>query len=180
MMNIGQRAYFVRQGRNQIEEECPDCAGKLAHHMVLGNGDEVDIPCDTCKRGYLGPSGVIQTYRNTAVVESCDIVSITTGSLGVTEYRVSIFWQNKDKPEEAGWSEQDFESDKLFGEKLLAQVAADRQTAKQVERYVKDKVEQHRSWAWHVNYHRKGIRENLRRNEHHEEQLAFARTKAKK
>ena len=33
--------------------------------------------------------------------------------------------------------------------------------------------------VWHVNYHRKAIRDNLKSNVHHEEQLAYAKSKAK-
>ena len=177
-MNIGDRMYFVQTGRNQIEETCPDCAGTLAHHIVLGNGDEHDIPCDTCKRGYLGPTGVIQTYKNVAVVKACTITQITMGAEGPVEFQASVFYQGN-TPEESGWHEQSFKIGELYPDKAGAELKAQAKTAEQVVRYIKDKKEQHKSWAWHVNYHRSAIRKNLKDNGYHEEQLAYARSKAR-
>ena len=179
-MNIGETGYFIRRGRNEVEETCPDCAGTLSHHIVLGGGDEHDIPCETCKRGYLGPTGTVKTYQNRAVVKSGRVVSLKVGEAGVQEYTISVYYENQDPLEPGVFSEEPFEPVDVFITPGDANRKADTITAEQVERHRTDKKDQARSWAWHVTYHRRTIRENLKQNVYHEEQLAFARTKANK
>lgn len=179
-LNIGDIGYFVQRGRNQVEEQCPDCAGKLFHHIVMGMGDEHDIPCDTCGgRQYGGSTGFIKTYVNRAVVKSGRVVSLKMGEAGVQEYDLSVYWQSDNPEQTGGFSEQSFNPTDVYVTEADANVKADKITAEQVERFRTDKNEKNKSWAWHVNYHRRAIRENLRQNVYHEDQLGYAKSKAK-
>jgi hypothetical protein len=118
-------------------------------------------------------------YENVAVVKHGYVQSITTGINGPEEVVLNVYYEGQ-RPEECGYSPRGFKVSELFTDEAEAQKVADAHTAKQVERFVKDKKERHRSWAWHVSYHRKQIREAQRQIEYATEQLAYAQSKAKK
>ncbi len=54
---IDQTVWHVGSGRREEWVPCPDCAGERRHHVRLGNGEEITIWCETCRRAGETPSG---------------------------------------------------------------------------------------------------------------------------
>lgn len=55
---------------------CPDCLGTLHWIIVFADGDAVEAECQTCKRGYLPPSGEIPVSNWRPTVKKMTIGSI--------------------------------------------------------------------------------------------------------
>ena len=55
---IGAKVWWTGTGYAQETVVCPECAGRLAHRLILGNGEEVSIECGYCSSGMEGPRGV--------------------------------------------------------------------------------------------------------------------------
>jgi hypothetical protein len=63
LFNIGDVAWFARTGFQEIQEPCQVCFGNKSVTVILGNGDEVIVPCSCCASGYNAPSGLVTHYR---------------------------------------------------------------------------------------------------------------------
>ncbi len=55
---------------------CPDCLGTLKWAVVFADGEMVEVPCQTCKRGYEPPTGKIDTQMWKPVVRKVTIGAI--------------------------------------------------------------------------------------------------------
>lgn len=56
---IGESVWRVSLSPKEKRRECPECAGKKEVTLVLGNGDFVAMPCETCKPAWESPRGYI-------------------------------------------------------------------------------------------------------------------------
>jgi len=66
--NIGDTYYFPQYRPSQVTAPCPTCYGKLKVTVVLGNGESVLVDCETCGRGYEGPTGYVTDHSYAPVV----------------------------------------------------------------------------------------------------------------
>lgn len=164
--NIGDSLWYA--GREAIEETvtCPECLRNGYLTVTLGDASEVTIPCAGCSDGYLPPKGYIRYWKHK--------ISVSL----VTIDRVEI---NRD------YTEYLFDNNRLAKDTdlFLTKDQAEARAKELAEKYNKveleriNKKEKHnRTWAWHVHYYRKMIRNAEKDIERAKTQLAFAESKA--
>ncbi len=140
---------------------CPDCFGTKTLKVILGDGTELVIPCAGCACGFDPPRGVVKTYDYGPRVEQVEITGVEM-SATETKYRSS------------GWI---FKDDDVFATKEEAEARCVELVAQRVQEeadrlHLKEK--DHRSWAWHVHYHRDEIRRKQKEIEMHTAKLNVA------
>ncbi len=59
---VGASYWVARHGAEQVRVTCPVCHGQLAITVILGDGERVVVPCESCGIGFRGPRGFIEEY----------------------------------------------------------------------------------------------------------------------
>lgn len=73
---IGDTYYLPHHPPTQVTVPCPTCYGAKKVTVILGNGEQVEIQCEGCGRGFDGPSGCITEYRYEPFVSTFTIASV--------------------------------------------------------------------------------------------------------
>ena len=73
--NIGDIVYTASFLWSETEEQCPDCLGKLEWQVKTPSGDEFNIPCGTCMRGYFS-CGKVRNWADNSFVNIRTIGSV--------------------------------------------------------------------------------------------------------
>ena len=60
----------------KVYADCPDCQGTKLWHVRFEDGEEIEVACQTCRRGYI-TTGTIESY-----VWSPDVRQLTIGDVG--------------------------------------------------------------------------------------------------
>ena len=173
--NIGDKVFRGQYAFTEERETCPDCFGKLKLTVILGDDSTVEIPCAGCSVGYDPPRGEVKTRRYKTVVKP-HIVTGLTISGDKTEYQLDGSYG------ESGSSWINSPEEATFATEAEAMEYAE---SKRIEREKKEnrrlhaKTQDHRSWAWHVTYHRKELKRSEREVERHRIALGIAQSKAK-
>jgi len=168
---IGDKVWIGRFEPHTTKQiECPDCGGTRHLHVTLWNGEEFDIECKGCARGYDPPSGVIKVYTQRAWAEQDKITGMEISSRG-TRYSFE-HWDHHYSWEEEFVFDNEEDAKKSAEERAAAYEIDD--TARNLA-----KTKDHKSWAWHVSYHRKNIKEAQRQLDRSTEALHYAQSKAK-
>jgi hypothetical protein len=172
--NIGDQVWRCSWDSEKVSETCPECGGTKHLRVILWDGTEHTIACEGCKEGYYGPSGTVYRYERQPKAEPCEVTGVeiqTYKDPAIVEYRVTQFGSTYCTEE---YRVFDNEIDALAKARAVCdeQNEADRQRVRQ-------KAKDHRSWSWHVHYHRKAIRDAEKKVAYHTAALEVARAKAK-
>ncbi len=178
IFKIGEKAWLLRVGRQEKHVECPDCLGTKRLRFIPADGEEVLLECRGCQSGFYGAQGTVRTWDCSAIVEEILIQGVETemDELGGAvacgyKYNMQGSCANIARPEY------------LFETKDEADLAGILATKRENEAELKRamcKTKDHKSWAWHVSYHRGEIRDAKKRIEYAEEQLGYALVAAEK
>ena len=163
MFAIGAVVYLAEFApMTEVWVECPDCAGKKYLRVILGNDEEVTIDC-VCYRGKVAQwepkaEAVVHTVRGLETMEGADGIQIRYKFSGgrVVDSR-DVFATD---PEAMIRAEE-------RGEKYAA-AQNKRELAKEKD---------HKTWAWHVHYHRREVKRAKGELERHEAKLDVAKKK---
>lgn len=164
---IGDECWVARLENTHKWVECPECCGQKALIIIMGDGTHHALDCEGCKRGYLPPSGYVETWEYRPIVEKRTIIGVRMEDDHIKYDTGGHFYENQDM---------------ICSTEELARVQADLLKKSHEEREadrIKNKVKQHRSWSWHVHYYRREIREHKRRIEYAERCLDIAKLKSK-
>ena len=170
--NVGDHVFYARCGTEQKEVVCPICFGKKIVVLILGNGDQVTLPCEGCGLGYDGPRGYIKEWEHIVAAEATVITRVITENYGNGEDVKYQCLHNHSFPEY-----------KLFATEEEALVTAKKIKAKEDEeqktkaKYLKHKVE--KNYAWNARYHLREAKENRRRAEYHDTKAMLCKAKVK-
>ena len=171
MFNIGDVAWYARTGVSPIEEPCPVCYGKRAVVVILGNGDEVTVPCSFCGPGIEPPSGITKTYR---IAPAAVRVTITGREIRDGETTEITYH---------GPGGSFYYSNTLFATEAEALVASKELCEKEIHvretrsAYIKgDKV---KSFAWNVGYHLRAARDMREKIAYHERMAVVCKSRSK-
>jgi hypothetical protein len=171
MFHLGDWAYRAKLQHSQVEVTCPDCFGRRALRVVLGDDSEVTVECAGCRLGYEPPRGYVHEDRTQAATERVQITKIemeTNNGVPITYYGGEGLYRT-------------VEAD-LFTNVETAQVRAD---ALQLEHEQEKRARMQRKektthdWAWHVTYHRRCIKQAQRELDYHTAKLAVSLQKRK-
>ena len=67
----------------EVTKTCPVCFGKLVVHVILGDGTDIETPCDYCGKGFNGPMGTVIENEPLAYADCGVITSVTVSNEGV-------------------------------------------------------------------------------------------------
>lgn len=171
-LKVGDTVWFAQCGTREVIRPCPVCFGKLAVTVILGNDEHIATPCDYCGKGYGGPTGVEREYEWIAKPTQITITGVTTEDRG-------------NGPECSYRFHEGYCADQgeLFDTKEEAEARCAVKAAEHAEDERKRrewrKESAHKSFSWHVGYHRKEVREAKRRLAWHEARVIACTARAK-
>lgn len=145
--------------------------------MILGNDEQVEVPCGACQLGYEGSKGYITEYEWIAKPVLTNIFAIkkeeTLGNYKV-EYYLNydgqrLYTTNKDNNIFLREKEAEFRCFEHIKNHELEQ--------KQKLEWSKEKT--NKSYAWHIRYHQREAKECERRLEYHKQQAINCKLRVK-
>lgn len=165
---IGDLVWRATWEYSQSYVTCPDCGGTRALTFVMYDGTEHTIDCAGCASGYEPPRGVLPVGNYKPEASPHTVTGMKLRTEGGFEYTLNNgFYIGEEN---------------LFATKEEAQARAEalgqEKAAEDLSRIYK-KEKDTRSWAWHVHYHRREIKEAQRRLDYHTKKLCVAKEKAK-
>lgn len=171
--NIGDEVFVACSSVQDKRVICRDCAGQKYLTVILGNGESHTIACETCQRcGYEAPSGYERFPEHFSKVEKVTVTGMEIKADEETEYRVKV----------SSTCSNIYKASQVYKTAEEAQVKAEEIAAERTlknEEAFKRKVKDHKTWSWHVTYHRRQIKEEQRRLEYHTKALDYAKSVSK-
>jgi ribosomal protein S27E len=163
---------WVSSGRTtQVFVTCPDCGGNRHIKLTMYDGTEHTIDCGRCSSGFNPPSGRVYYYEYKATAKKGLVCAIELDSDRV-EYRVDFYDGHR-------YCVKDCD---IFNDESAALARAEvierEHNAEQISR-IQKKEKDTRTWAWHVSYHRKQIKDAEKSIEYHTSKLNAAKTHVK-
>jgi hypothetical protein len=85
---VGARVWVADWQSLAEQYECPDCKGRKTWAVTTPAGEEFQIECHTCRRGYRGSSGFLERYVRRVTPWEGTVGSIRVNTAGdrVVEY----------------------------------------------------------------------------------------------
>lgn len=161
MFNIGDAVYTASANWCPKQIVCPDCCGKKFLTVILGDDSHVTVDCRGCEKGYLGPSGTINSYDYHPHVEA----HVVTGVRKTGEGFEYTFGHQRSDGENAFVTLRE-------AEERAETLARNSKIAEEKRLLTKEK--DHESWAWNANYHRGCIRRAEKEIAYHRSKLEVA------
>jgi hypothetical protein len=162
---VGDRPWYARFARyDNVRVPCPVCYGKREVRLILGNDDEVTLPCDYCGKGYNAPTGRVEEYQWTAEAQQ---VTITTVDITETPFGVDRRYHWYD----GYWADAEdlFDTEDEANARAQEKAEAARLEEETRAEYIKKDVK--KTFGWNAGYH-------LREAKKHREQIAYHERKA--
>jgi len=172
MFNIGDAVWVARYGLLKKEITCPVCFGKKKATLILGDGNQVELPCTYCTLGYEPPRGFVEEY----VTEKRVGVEVIAGREiveGNEPIRVRYTTHG-------GYSH---DPDVVFATKEEADAKADALCAEETERreklaiYLKEKAS--KSFSWNAGYHLREVKQHREKIAYHERMAVLCKARAR-
>ena len=159
----------------QVTKPCPICFGNKEVTLILGNKEQVILPCNYCRSGYDDPSGTIIEHEWHGVPKQITIDGM--------EVQINSLGEKREYHSGSPTSHYILTDDDIFDteEEALKKCEAIKQKVENEERtraeYIKkDKV---KSFSWNAGYH---LREATRLEKdaaRHREQAKLCKERAK-
>jgi len=165
--NIGDRVWYAGRESKKERITCPECFGKKYLTVILGDDSRVTIDCAGCAAGYDPPRGYVEYWKQTF-----DVYRIIIDGVKINRNHVEYLYNYHRIAEdtEIFSSEEKAES--------RAKELAEEYNKQELQR-IHRKEKNNRTWAWHVHYYRKMIRDAQKEIERAQEKLDAAKQKAK-
>ena len=163
--NIGDTYYLPHHNPTQVTVPCPTCYGALKVTLILGNGEQVDVQCEGCGKGYEGPKGCITEYSYEPFVSSFKIA-------GIHSMYDGEFTLKSTGGETANFTQ-------LFQDKDAAMEKAKQQMKESLDQNMRSSTAstkyQRANLTWSVQYHEKCIKDNERKIAWHRARISERR-----
>lgn len=165
--SIGETVWRASWQSVEKRVTCPDCGGTRVVTIELFDGTRHMIACEGCQSGWMGALGYLTLHDREALVTEGVVTGVQIKRDGV-EYNV-----------DPGYI-CDAENAFATREEALARAAVLAAEAKaEEEKRVLGKEKPLKTWAWHVTYYRRQIRDAQDRINYATKQLNMASAKAK-
>lgn len=146
--NKGDKVWVAKFCNEQVKELCPCCYGKCRVTLILGNDEQVVLPCDYCSRGYEAPVGYSMEYQRISAVEEQTIYTKNaTETDGVRECNYRTLSDDF-------WYAEDVFDNKEDAEKRLALKIKEYDESQASSKSHK-KQYANKKYSWNAGYHRK-------------------------
>ena len=168
---IGDQVWHARNETEHVREACDTCYGKLKVTLILGNGDQIELPCKACAPGYEPPKGyhLVDKYVAKPVLITIDRVdSCLVNGVVVREYRAECYILK----------EFDVFTTREGAEARAKQIASEHEVEER-KRHEHIKKEQHRSYSWNAAYHRREAKKLREKIEYHERNAVLCKERSK-
>lgn len=168
---IGDTVWYAKCQYEQVTKPCPTCFRKKEVTLILGNDEQVVLPCRGCAPGYSPPTGVISEYEYVVEPEE---VRITGVEIKIDIDKESILY----KSDNFLYHDED-----LF---LTKEEAAKRAEEKKVQldkeqrtraEHIKQNI--HKDFSWNAYYHMRKAKECRAEALRHDEQAKLCKERAK-
>ena len=172
LFKVGDTAWWAQNGTVEKTNPCPVCFGKLAVTVILGNGESIQTPCDYCGRGYEGPKGGEKECAWESRPVLFTITGIETQNDGVKQtarYHAPAGYVIDD--------EDVFATEEEAAAKCKRNADEHNEQERQRREVIKEQA--HKSFSWHVGYHRRCIKDLKRQLEWHEARAIACASRAK-
>jgi hypothetical protein len=173
---VGDKVFLASFRYEEKQLVCPACFGKLQLKVILGNDEEVIVPCNSCDRGYLNSTGYITESEWTPKVEEVVIQKIdaeeTLEGRKVERYFYNYNWSVCPDDNKLFKNKED-------AEKRVAELIEEHELNKK-ESIKRKKQEPIKTYGWHVRYHSREIKELERKLEYHKTKLIICKSHDKK
>lgn len=170
LFNIGDVVWLAQKGLREIEEPCPVCFGNKSVVVILGNGDEVTVPCSYCGLGFEEPRGVVTTYR---IKPGAERVTITGRDIREGE-KTEVSYHGAGR---CFYANAIFETEAealAVSKDLCEEELHDRET--RAEWVKADKI---KSFAWNAGYHMREAKRLRDKIGYHERMAVLCKARAK-
>jgi hypothetical protein len=169
---VGDSVWYAKCRWEPIRTLCPTCFGKKKVTLILGNGDQVTLPCEGCGRGYDPPSGYVHEYDYVVEPESIVICGMNVSIDG-----------NKEKVDYRGGYGYVYYEDDLFltREEALAKAQEKKAELENEQRTRSEyiKKEKQKSFSWNANYHMREAKRMRQQAEYHDGKAILCKAKSK-
>ena len=164
---LGDKVFMVQSGWTSFDVTCPDCFGKRAMIVILGDGTEVGIDCQCCGRGYDGPAGKVTRHQPNSRIEIGYVKGIEIGEKGV-EYKTDPY-HSSGTTVHATREEAEVEL-AAVNKKLVEE---------DEQQFCRKKDKKDHSWGFNASYHRREAKDAKQKYEYHMAKLSVALALAK-
>jgi len=171
LFNIGDTAWYARTGFQDIQATCPVCFGNKSVTVILGNGDEVIVPCSYCALGYDAPSGIVKCYR---IQPAATPVTITGREIREGEKTEVTYYGPGAHFYRSHTLFESFAEALAASKELCEKELHDRETC--AEWIKKDKT---KSFAWNAGYHLTEARRLREQIDYHERMALVCKSRTK-
>ena len=169
---VGDKVWLASYRREEARKPCPICFIAREVTLILGNGDEVTLPCSYCAPGYNPPAGFVTEYEMVVGPKPYRITEVRTVQgleVETVEYMAGCYCLS---------AENTFETEEAAIERSeeLRKKEVERQENR-IEFLKKDKK---KSFAWNAGYHLREAKRNRKDMERHERQAVLCKARSPK
>lgn len=152
--NIGDKVWWATCGQKQITIDCPVCFRKKKVVLILGNGEQIETPCEYCVSGFEEPKGFTNEYQLVSEVKE---IAITGKEVREDENgrRIEYRFQNYCLDDTNIFNTKEDAENRV---KELIKIHED----SEVERNAYKKKKNQTHFSWSVGYHRKRLKDAQR------------------
>lgn len=168
---IGDSAWHARCDWLPVQKPCPVCFTKTQVTLILGDGNQIILPCNFCESGYNPPSGFVQNYE---YVSSPQLITIDKINIEIEGDVEKVTYQQGCYL---------YYEETLFSEKEDAIVKCNELKAnleKDQEKNITTRKEySNKSYSWNAGYHLREAKKSRENAEYHEKMAILCKEKAK-
>lgn len=168
---IGDTVWHASMKHSLKAVTCPDCFGRRALRVILGDDSEVVIDCQGCSLGYNPPRGhinvdVYEAEPDTLLIDRVELQQVNGEVVALYSGEGRYHAKESDL----------FTTEVEARERAKALAIEHSETAAQ---NLKRKEKDTHTWAWNVTYHRRCIKQATRDLAYHTSKLEVALVKRK-
>lgn len=169
---VGDRVWYAKCQWEPVTKTCPTCFGKKEVTLILGNGENVILPCGGCSPGYDPPQGYISEYEYVVKPEPITItgMSIEIDRNGKEQVRynsgncffddIDVFSTEEEARTKAEAKKKDLDEEQ-------------RTRAEHIKKNV------HKSFSWNAHYHMREAKKHRESALYHDEKAQLCKERAK-
>jgi len=170
--NIGDKVWWARCEMVSVKEPCSVCFGKMQVILILGNGDEVVLPCDYCGKGWEIPRGYTRAQKY--IAEPKQVIITSRKSEATCSGEKHTYYINPYTP---------LDDDRVFATleeatkkcaEILQQKTKDESTKAELIKYDTQKA-----FSWNAGYHMKIVKQAKRDIEYHERMAQLCKERSR-
>ena len=168
--NVGDKVWFAKYQRQEVQVTCPICFGKMKVRLILGDDSEVETECTYCERGFQKYGYVIE-YDYVSDVELVEITGKEVREYNgerTVEYRHGNYCLTPDNC---------FDSKEEAGIELAKKIELVQ--SEELNRLKRNKDGNPKRYSWHVGYYQRQIHDAEKNIEIYSKKVKHFKSKVK-